>query len=45
MAGGGWQGLVIGRPVEGWEGAGRMEVAQKNGRGWRAREGPSLEEG
>lgn len=27
MATGGWQGLVIGRQVKGWEGAERMEVA------------------
>lgn len=27
MATGGWQGLVIGRQVKGWEGAERTEVA------------------
>lgn len=37
MATGGWQGLVIGRQVKGWEGAERMEVAAGKQERW---EGP-----
>lgn len=39
MATGGWQGLVIGRQVKGWEGAERMEVASGK---WERLEGPRM---